>query len=95
MEQAVSKACRDCGLVKPLTDFYPIRRVTGARPSRGGMGVECRSAIIILCGGGAITDVIFELGMTPKTALYAVGEARRLLRMRVECEPQEEVRKAA
>lgn len=43
----------------------------------------CRSAIQILGGGGTVTDVMDDLQMAPKSALYAIAEGRRLLKNRV------------
>lgn len=37
----------------------------------------CREAMRILCGGGSVADVMRELDMSPKGALYAITEARR------------------
>lgn len=73
-------------------DIYPPSRATQEQfvearqwlPLIDELPEPCRSAISILCGGGSISDVITELEMSPKSALYAVAEARRILRNRIE-----------
>ncbi len=36
------KVCARCSIAKPIEEFYPVRRITGARRSRGGFGVEAK-----------------------------------------------------
>lgn len=50
LPEPTGKKCRRCGEDKSKDAFYPVRRVTGARPTRGALGVEsickvCRSRI--------------------------------------------------
>jgi hypothetical protein len=45
-----TKVCKHCRMTKHRDEFYPVRRVTGQRPTRGALGVEpiCKACKALL-----------------------------------------------